>query len=52
MRILIAEPIAEEGVALLRAGHEVDERPGLTRDELCAIGRDPNGGDAAELRIR
>ena len=37
MRILVAEPIAEEGVARLRAEHEVDERPGLSRDELCAI---------------
>jgi D-3-phosphoglycerate dehydrogenase len=37
MRILVAEPIAAEGIALLRASHEVDERPGLARDELCAI---------------
>ena len=37
MRILVAEPIASEGVELLRASHEVDERPGLARDELCAI---------------
>jgi D-3-phosphoglycerate dehydrogenase len=37
MRILVAEPIAAEGVALLRASHEVDERPGLSRDELCEI---------------
>ncbi len=37
MRILVAEPIAAEGVALLRTSHEVDERPGLSRDELCAI---------------
>ena len=37
MRILVAEPIAEEGVARLRAEHEVDERPGVTRDELCSI---------------
>ena len=37
MRILVAEPIAAEGVALLRSSHEVDERPGLARDELCAI---------------
>ena len=36
MRILVAEPIAPEGVALLRAHHEVDERPGLTAAELCA----------------
>jgi len=37
MRILVAEPIAAEGLALLRAQHDVDERPGLGRDELCAI---------------
>ena len=37
MRILVAEPIAKEGVAILRANHEVDERLGLSRDELCAI---------------
>ncbi len=37
MRILVAEPIASEGIDLLRAEHEVDERPGLTRAELCAI---------------
>ncbi|MGZ8438483.1 MAG: phosphoglycerate dehydrogenase [Candidatus Limnocylindrales bacterium] len=37
MKILVAEPIAAQGVALLRTSHEVDERPGLTRDELCAI---------------
>jgi D-3-phosphoglycerate dehydrogenase / 2-oxoglutarate reductase len=37
MKILVAEPIANEGIELLRAAHHVDERPGLTRDELCAI---------------
>ncbi len=37
MRILVAEPIAAEGVAILRAAHEVDERPGISREELCAI---------------
>jgi D-3-phosphoglycerate dehydrogenase len=36
MRILVAEPLAREGIELLRAQHEVDERPGLSRDELCA----------------
>ncbi len=35
MRVLVAEPLAPEGVELLRAQHEVDERPGLSRDELC-----------------
>jgi D-3-phosphoglycerate dehydrogenase len=37
VRILVAEPLATEGVELLRAHHEVDERPGLDRDALCAI---------------
>jgi D-3-phosphoglycerate dehydrogenase len=37
VRILVAEPVAAEGLELLRADHEVDERPGLGRDELCAI---------------
>ncbi len=37
MKILVAEPVAAEGVALLRAQHDVDERHGLSRDELCAI---------------
>ncbi len=37
MRVLVAEPLAEEGVALLRAHHDVDQKVGLSRDELCAI---------------
>jgi D-3-phosphoglycerate dehydrogenase len=37
VRILVAEPVASEGVDLLRADHEVDERHGLSRDELCAV---------------
>ncbi|HEX7950854.1 MAG TPA: phosphoglycerate dehydrogenase [Candidatus Limnocylindrales bacterium] len=37
MRILVAEPIAAEGVALLQSSHDVDVRTGLSRDELCAI---------------
>ncbi len=37
MRILVAEPVAGEGLALLRTQHEVDERPGLGRDEYAAI---------------
>jgi D-3-phosphoglycerate dehydrogenase len=37
MRVLIAESVAQEGVDLLRAHHQVDERPGLSREELCAI---------------
>ena len=37
MKVLVAEPIAAEGITLLRARHEVDERHGLSRDDLCAI---------------
>ena len=37
MRVLVAEAVAQEGVERLRAHHEVDERIGLSRDELCAI---------------
>jgi D-3-phosphoglycerate dehydrogenase len=37
VRVLVAEPIATEGVARLRAHHDVDERPGLTPAELCGI---------------
>ena len=33
MRILVAEAVAAEGLALLRAVHEVDERVGLSREE-------------------
>jgi D-3-phosphoglycerate dehydrogenase / 2-oxoglutarate reductase len=37
VKVLVVEPLAGEGIALLRAHHEVDERIGLSRDELCAI---------------
>ncbi|HEV7603726.1 MAG TPA: phosphoglycerate dehydrogenase, partial [Candidatus Limnocylindrales bacterium] len=37
MRVLVAETVANEGIELLRAQHEVDERSGLSRDELCSI---------------
>jgi phosphoglycerate dehydrogenase-like enzyme len=37
MRILVAEPVAAEGVELLRAQHDVDVRTGLSKDELAAI---------------
>jgi D-3-phosphoglycerate dehydrogenase len=35
-RVLIAEPLAEAGVELLRAHHEVDARAATTREELLA----------------
>jgi D-3-phosphoglycerate dehydrogenase len=37
MKILVAESVAKEGLALLRAHHEVDERIGLGKDELVSI---------------
>ena len=37
MRVLVAESVAREGIDLLAARHEVDERIGCTRDELAAI---------------
>ncbi|HEU4672219.1 MAG TPA: phosphoglycerate dehydrogenase [Candidatus Limnocylindrales bacterium] len=37
MRILVAEPIAAEGIERLRAEHEVDEAIGKSPDELAAL---------------
>ena len=37
MRILVVEPLAPEGLELLRRHHEVDERLGLPREEIAAI---------------
>jgi D-3-phosphoglycerate dehydrogenase len=37
MRILVVEPIAPEGLELLRERHEVDERIGLDREELTGV---------------
>jgi D-3-phosphoglycerate dehydrogenase / 2-oxoglutarate reductase len=37
MRILVVEPLAAQGLELLRAHHEVDERLGLPRDEIAGI---------------
>ena len=37
MRILVVEPLAQEGIDLLRAHHEVDEQLGLPREEILAI---------------
>jgi D-3-phosphoglycerate dehydrogenase len=37
VRILVAEPLAAQGLALLRAHHEVDERLGLPREEIAAL---------------
>jgi D-3-phosphoglycerate dehydrogenase len=36
MRVLVAEKMAPEGVALLQAEHEVDVRVGLSREEFIA----------------
>ncbi len=37
MKILIADPLAEAGVALLAERHDVDVRPGLSKDELIGV---------------
>jgi D-3-phosphoglycerate dehydrogenase / 2-oxoglutarate reductase len=37
VRILVADQLAESGVAALAADHEVDVKTGLTKDELLAI---------------
>lgn len=37
MKVLVAEAVAREGIELLAAHHEVDERLGCTREELAAI---------------
>jgi D-3-phosphoglycerate dehydrogenase len=46
-RILIAEPLAEAGVELLRAHHQVDARDATTREELLAA-----VGDVDALVVR
>ncbi len=37
MKVLVAESVAHEGIELLAARHEVDERIGCTREELTAL---------------
>ncbi len=37
VRILVVEPLAPEGLELLRAHHDVDEKLGLERSEIAAI---------------
>jgi D-3-phosphoglycerate dehydrogenase len=37
VKVLVAEAIAREGIELLAASHQVDERLGCTRDELAAL---------------
>ena len=37
MKILVAEPLAKQGLEILRAHHDVDEKIGLKPDELAAI---------------
>jgi D-3-phosphoglycerate dehydrogenase len=37
MKILVVEPLAAEGLDLLRLHHDVDERLGLPREEIAAI---------------
>src|ERR1035437_9441736 len=37
MKILVAEPLAKQGLEILRAHHEVNEKIGLMPEELAAI---------------
>jgi D-3-phosphoglycerate dehydrogenase len=37
MKVLVAESVAREGIELLAAHHDVDERLGCTKDELAAL---------------
>jgi hypothetical protein len=37
VRILVADPLAESGVAALAEHHDVDVKTGLSKDELLAI---------------
>jgi D-3-phosphoglycerate dehydrogenase len=37
MKILVAEPLAKQGLEILRAHHEVDEKIGLSLEELASI---------------
>jgi len=43
VRILVADKLAEAGVAALAAEHDVDVRTGLAKDELVAIAGDYEG---------
>ncbi|MDO5852783.1 MAG: phosphoglycerate dehydrogenase [Thermoplasmata archaeon] len=37
-KVLISDPLSEDGVKILKsAGFEVDEKPGMSEDELCAV---------------
>ncbi len=47
MKILVVEPLAAEGLTLLRQHHDVDEKLGLPRDEIIAI---VGGYDALVVR--
>ena len=49
-RILVVEPVARQGVALLAAAHEADVRIGLSRDELLAGLAADGGWDALIVR--
>jgi D-3-phosphoglycerate dehydrogenase / 2-oxoglutarate reductase len=47
LRILVADPLADSGVAALAAHHDVDVKPGLSKDELLGIAA---GYDAIVVR--
>ena len=43
MRVLVADPLADAGVATLSEQHEVDVKTGLSKDELIAVIGDYDG---------
>ncbi|MDX1510834.1 MAG: phosphoglycerate dehydrogenase [Nitriliruptorales bacterium] len=43
MRVLVADPLADAGVAALSAQHDVDVKTGLSKDELLAVIGDYDG---------
>jgi D-3-phosphoglycerate dehydrogenase len=43
-RVLVSDPLAEEGLVILRAAVDVDVKTGLAEDELCKIIGDYDAG--------
>ena len=49
-RILVVEPVAQAGIDLLSASHDVEHRMGLSREELLRELADAGGRDALVVR--
>ena len=44
VKVLISDPLSEDGVKVLKdAGFQVDEKPGMSEDELCSVIGDYDG---------